>query len=306
MKRNCFIPPLAWAAFRYLRLRVYSFLQKNPLARGAKSMKFVDHYNVAKWIRQLSLCPPEKLREDGHGHNMWRTPFGDFWAPVGANSEFIARIALEICSDVYRYKGREGSIVLDCGANLGFFTRQALLRGAGLVVAFEPSPKTAECFRLTFAEEISSGRVRLIEKGVWDVPDHLFLCTHVGNPASDAISNPTSGKDGIYIDVTTIDAVCDDLKLAAVDFIKFDVEGAEVHALKGAASTIRRCHPAIGIGTEHGDDLFQNNLAVIRIVKGIDPAYQYICTDAHAVDTPSRGVIMCPHALYFSCNQPRN
>ena len=44
---------------------------------------------------------------------------------------------------------RAGDIVLDCGANIGVYTRVALNRGAKLVVAIEPAPRE---YRIAAAE----------------------------------------------------------------------------------------------------------------------------------------------------------
>ena len=46
-----------------------------------------------------------------------------------------------------------GDIVLDCGANLGTFSRHALNMGARMVVAVEPGPETAKCLVRTFAND---------------------------------------------------------------------------------------------------------------------------------------------------------
>jgi FkbM family methyltransferase len=262
-------PPISWALFRYLRLRWYSLLQRNPLLNGQRGGGLRDHLRVAKGILEAARHPPQLVRADDCGQRLWHTCMGDFWAPPGADLEYVSRIAAEINADVYSYKGGDGSVVFDCGANIGFFTRQALSRGASLVVAFEPSPATASCFRLNFDEEIRQGRVVLIDKGVWNVADRLFLLQHAANPASDSISigSPSVDQPGVYIDVTTVDKTFRELRLSRLDFLKMDVEGAELEALDGALDVIQRFHPAIGIGTEHGADMLQNNIEVIRKIQ---------------------------------------
>src|SRR6266699_3485688 len=63
---------------------------------------------------------------------------------------------------------RQGDIVLDCGANIGVFTRKAPSRGAALVVAIEPAPQTLNALRRNFDTEIRQGRVIAYPKGLWD------------------------------------------------------------------------------------------------------------------------------------------
>ena len=71
------------------------------------------------------------------GLEVWNTPYGRFWNP-GGNGLFWD--LAEQSMDVYRAENasiRQGDIVLDCGSNVGTFTRLALRQGASLVVAFD-------------------------------------------------------------------------------------------------------------------------------------------------------------------------
>ena len=58
------------------------------------------------------------------------------------------------------------------------------------------------------------------------------------------------------VDVTTIDTFCNDKNIMP-DFIKMDIEGAELSALKGGIETIKKCRPQLAISIYHqaGKDL---------------------------------------------------
>ncbi len=58
------------------------------------------------------------------------------------------------------------------------------------------------------------------------------------------------------IELTTIDALVDDLRLEKVDFIKMDIEGVEELAIRGAKKTINRFKPKWSISSYHID--FEN------------------------------------------------
>lgn len=62
----------------------------------------------------------------------------------------------------------------------------------------------------------------------------------------------TAGKivegGNVQIQVDAIDNIVGELP---VDFIKMDIEGSELNALKGAACAIRRCHPILAICVYH-------------------------------------------------------
>ncbi len=70
-----------------------------------------------------------------------------------------------------------GDIVLDCGADYGSVTWNALRAGASKVVAIEIAPEKIPCLNRTFAKEISEGRVAVVPVGIWDHDDTVELGT---------------------------------------------------------------------------------------------------------------------------------
>jgi FkbM family methyltransferase len=151
------------------------------------------------------------------------------------------------------------------------FTRTALNRGARLVVAIEPSPRTVECLRRNFENEIAGGRVIVVPKGVWDHPDILELAEgDDGNTTGDSFVLGRDQKKKVKVPLTTIDILAAELGLARVDFIKMDIEGAEKAALGGAAETIRRHRPRMAIASEHLPD---DVTAIPRTVNAISSGY---------------------------------
>ena len=63
---------------------------------------------------------------------------------------------------------RPGDVVIDCGAHIGGFTRVALSAGARMVIAIEPQRGNLLAFEKNLAQELKTGKVKLIRKGVWD------------------------------------------------------------------------------------------------------------------------------------------
>ena len=64
---------------------------------------------------------------------------------------------------------------------------------------------------------------------------------------------PSSTLDGDSLQTPTItlDEFVRERKLPRVDFLKMDIEGAELQALKGAAETIRTFRPKLAISLYH-------------------------------------------------------
>jgi FkbM family methyltransferase len=182
------------------------------------------------------------------------TPDGRWWIPAGDRLSFAEELA-EQRNEEYgtdRRGVQPNDVVLDCGGNVGVFTRKALRHGASKVVAIEPAPWAVECLRRNFADEIRAGRVVVFPKGVWDHDDVLELNIPPGmaSTAATVALHEREGKN-VRAPLTTIDRMAAELGLERVDFIKMDIEGAEPNALRGAVATVERFHPRLAISLEH-------------------------------------------------------
>lgn len=95
--------------------------------------------------------------------------------------------------------------------------------------------------------------IKIIENAVWSESGVSLSYKDLG-PASRV------GENGKYSENTitlTIDDLVKDTIKEGVNFIKMDIEGAEVPALEGARETIRTYGPKLAIAAYHkADDLF--------------------------------------------------
>ena len=225
------------------------------------------------------------------------TPSGEYWIPSGAAMYFLIA---EDDRNVYtngEAKVRPNDVVLDCGANVGVFTKRALAAGARLIVAVEPSPANVAAMQRTFTKEIADGRVIVYPKGVWDKDDVLVMNLHE-NTVLDSFVMEKRTEDGftdvhkVELPLTTIDKMVAELKLGKVDFIKMDIEGAERRALKGAAQTIRTWRPRMSVAVENLDD---DQYVVPQTIRSIQADYKQGCGPCDIVSIYQ----MRPAALYF-------
>jgi len=213
------------------------------------------------------------------------SPAGEFWIPKGTDLTFLLS---EDNRDIYTRGGariKAGDIVLDCGANVGVFTRRALKAGAKLVIAIDPSPLNVVAMQRTFAADIAAGRVIVYGKGVWNKDDTLTMNIH-DNSALDSVVMGDRPEDSyaktrsVNVPLTTIDKLASELKLDRVDFIKMDIEGAERQALAGASETIRKWQPRMAISLENLPD---DQFVVPQIVKSIYSGYKSECGPCDAL-----------------------
>jgi FkbM family methyltransferase len=189
---------------------------------------------------------------------------------------------------------RPGDIVFDGGAHVGTFTDEALRRGAAKVIAVEPEPVNAECFRRNFAKEIAEGRVVLIEKGVWSSETTMELSVAKENSGMNSfVIDQGAGTSKISVPLTQIDTLVRELGLPRVDFIKLDIEGAEREALKGGMETLRRFRPRLMLEMYHRPD---DRQVLPAIVRQAHADYGLICGPCE-FDQQNREVI--PHVFYM-------
>ena len=194
------------------------------------------------------------VQQDG-AYSQWSTPLGDYWVPTASASALIHDLS-EQKRSIYETKTQihPGDIVLDAGANVGVFTRKALLAGASKVVAIEPAPENLECLRRNFAAEIETGHVVIYPKGVWDKDDVLKLSVDPNSSARDSFVRHIPNAQFIEAPLTTVDKLVAELQLPRVDFIKMDIEGAERNALAGGRETIAKHRPRMALCVYHLED----------------------------------------------------
>ncbi len=198
--------------------------------------------------------PAKMIREDAAaGLELWQTMLGDLWIP-SPGVWVIKHLQWEQAIEKVYYQTevhvRRGDVVIDCGAHIGGFTRTALGLGASLVVAIEPEPANIRAFRKNLAQELADGRVRLVDKGIFDKPGKLVLHLSESGDAHSVVEQ-RKGPGSVEIEVVTLDSLVDSLKLQRVDFVKMDIEGAETGALRGARRLLKRFKPRLALSAYH-------------------------------------------------------
>jgi FkbM family methyltransferase len=142
------------------------------------------------------------------------------------------------------------SVVFDVGANVGLYSLVAAAKGAR-VFAFEPNPPTRKRLARNLALNRTGARVTVDAHALSDAEGTAMLFDDVNanggahNFGVASLSNVNAGGSGKPVETTTIDSVVAAHNLSRLDWIKMDIQGAELLALRGARSTLQRLKPDI-------------------------------------------------------------
>jgi FkbM family methyltransferase len=197
---------------------------------------------------------------------------------------------------------RPGDVVLDVGAFVGIYAvLEARWSGpSGRVIAFEPTPSSVAIARrhLEF-NGLPESRVRLIEAAVSDRAARATLHQYDAQAmpyVNSLVAAVDTDAEAVRqeVAVVTIDDVCRELG-AVPSVIRMDVQGAEIHALRGARETIRaakrlamvvemhpQCWPAFAITEAAARDAIA---ALGLTARPLDAGEPLFARDSHAVLT---------------------
>lgn len=153
----------------------------------------------------------------------------------------------------------------DCGAFTGDTIAEFLKATGGSyrhIWAAEPDRSNYEQL-MKYVGENKLSNIDVVNKGIYGYAGRLPF--HEDGSMLSMLSDDADN----YIEVDTIDHIAGD---HPVTYIKMDVEGAELMALKGAEQTIRSYRPVLGISIYHKE---RDLIDIPRYIKEIMPEYKF-------------------------------
>ena len=121
-----------------------------------------------------------------------------------------------------------------------------------------------------------NSKVCLIKKGLWSCEEILNFYENKFNSGS-KIVNDASGSTTIM--TTFVDSI---LNGGEVTFIKLDIEGSELEALRGASESIRKYHPLLAISVYHKPS---DIVDIPTYIKNLVPEYELCLRSYHEENT---------------------
>lgn len=160
----------------------------------------------------------------------------------------------------------QNEVFMDCGAYTGDSVlsfvdalRERDINSYRKVIAFEPDANRWADFK---ENTKALTNVELVPKGVWSVSTTLNFRVN---------EELSSELDPAGTDTVEVAAIDDVLGNDPVTFIKMDVQGAELEALKGAQVAIARHRPTLAICAYHEH---RDLIDLPAFIKNIEPGYE--------------------------------
>ena len=150
---------------------------------------------------------------------------------------------------------REGDYVIDGGGGWGdsALTFAHAVGPQGMVFSFEFEPDNLAILEKNFLlnPELAE-RIGVIHRALWDRTGEILQ--YAANGVGTSILPQTDRRNTLHnreVITVSIDDFVRDRKPARIDFIKMDIEGAELRALQGAAQTVGKFRPGLAITIYH-------------------------------------------------------
>lgn len=238
-------------------------------ALGFKKVKLSTNSKIKlKLIKDIKKLKSSEETYDPHFMNLILERFNlnqigynidFFFSPEGIVTDFILeQYAYKINSGLF-IEAEKGDIVFDLGGCWGdtalYFAEK--IGKNGKVYSFEFIPNNMKIHKInTDLNPHFKNQIELVPYPVSDISGNTIYFKDRG-PSSVIEIEPFYGYNGKTTTITIDDFVRDN-NIEKVDFIKMDIEGAELFALNGALETIKKFKPKLAIAIYHSMEDFVN------------------------------------------------
>lgn len=138
----------------------------------------------------------------------------------------------------------EGNVFLDVGANIGYYVAMAahIVGAEGKVFAFEPLDKNLQLIYATI-ESNAFAQVKVHPFAASDAAGVVLIETGPRTSNGQIVKGRSRNRKTLFVQTVRIDDVVESAQ--KVDVAKFDVEGHELKAWRGATRLLERSRPLV-------------------------------------------------------------
>ncbi len=170
---------------------------------------------------------------------------------------------------------KEGDIVVDAGANIGYYTilLSRAVGSKGKVYAFEPGEECSNILKKNVKENKCKNEV-LMNNDLSNKRGDIKFYVNEKNKGSSSLTKSSEGKE-VTVKATTLDQEVKE----PIDFMKMDIEGAELPALQGATTLLSSCKKMV--------------LEVLEERKDFEDIKQLLQENRYKINRLDKGNILC-------------
>lgn len=171
----------------------------------------------------------------------------------------------------------KGDIVIDAGIGAGkgeeagepLKTYAEAVGKEGYVYGFEPFPDFMKYINKT-VQQNPLQNIKVFPYGLWSENTTKKLC--LMDVSSSLVLTYNESPEFTNVEVVSLDSFVEENNIKKIDFIKMDIEGAEVDALHGSEKTIKKYKPKLVIALYHRpEDIFN----IMLYINSLNPHYTY-------------------------------
>lgn len=206
-------------------VRLYTF--NTPIKKGK--------YRLFQLALKACRHPHRSLRVDlKDGRKLWVNLTTGMQETVFFHGEFEIPI-----TSIARQIVKAGDTCIDAGANYGWYTTlfANVVGKAGSVHSFEPVPQTFAELKRNYELLGSPANVHINNLAVGDAPGTIVMNLFKDQPTGHASMAAKEGveTESVSCELITLDSYLEKHTVNQVDFVKVDIEGAELMFLRGAS-----------------------------------------------------------------------
>ena len=257
--------------FRILGDRKYKLPLSTPAyfagVRAIEALKDTSDYLKVTFVGQLIIS---LYRYD---LNQIGIPLKMYYKASGLYSNIYIR-QYEYRTEGVVVKPEEGDVVLDCGACWGdtalFFAND--VGSGGHVYSFEFVKENVEMFNKNLElNPEHKKRITLVPYPLGEESGQEISFVKNG-PGSRLIYDESLLGDQEKVKTISIDEFYVQYQPTKIDFIKMDIEGAELPALRGATSVLQKFRPKLAISLYHSMDDFVD---IPKYLNSLELGYEF-------------------------------
>lgn len=193
-----------------------------------------------RWLARLTGFANQRIRLQGFSVNIrGQRLFADSLDRILAALLWKYRLLGDLETRLMKQFVANGMVAVDIGANIGYYTLvlATSVGSDGTVYAFEPEPRNFNQLA-RFISVNGHRNIKAFQSAVSDRsgPGLLFLSEQ--NGGDHRIYDRSGLRESLEIDNVALDEVL--AQLPRVDFIKMDIQGAEMRALLGMRELVGR------------------------------------------------------------------